>query len=111
MNVVYLGRDIILRLIGQPEFYTQVPFMAPIQGPGMRLAKQNAKCASCARHQLEPVMRSMDAAFTRLVVEESKKQPNSIPALKAAINGILHSPVEEIRLSYNDNGKPAELVF
>jgi hypothetical protein len=113
MTVVQFGSAHVRRMMGEPTLYDKVPFLLPVKASGLRLLSQlhNARCTSCTKRALEPYLRSLDGAVTRLIVDESKRCPGSLAVLKVEMARILNSPVDEVRVLYTENGQQVELVF
>ncbi len=114
MNELILGKDHIVRVVGEPTIYLEFPWLAQIKEPGMKLALRlsSAGCTACVRRSLEPTVVAMAGAFTRLVVDESKKPQNSLQAFSAKLKGILNTKADQIRISYKDEkGAEQDLVL
>lgn len=108
-----LTDELVLRVLSEVTIYTQFTFLAPIRDPALRLALQlqKAGCRGCAKRALRPAMAALSGAFTKLVVDEAKKTPNQLPLLRDRIKQIIGGSFDEVLISYQDKGSPAQIAF
>lgn len=114
MAELTLTKDQIIKITSEPSVFKEFPFLGPIKEPALKLALRlsSAGCTACTRRALEPTIVAMGGAFCRLVVDESKKTPNSIAAFRTKVLSILPIPDQPVRLSYKDEkGAEHNLVF
>jgi hypothetical protein len=112
MTLLDLTPDLIFRITGDPAIYTQAPFLLPIQKPALSLnARFRGACTNCAKAAKHRAAIQLANAFSALVVAESDKTPNALPALRGAIHAILHTPDSPIQLRYFKAGKESLLSF
>jgi hypothetical protein len=112
MTILDLNPDLAFRVTGDPAVYVQAPFLLPMQKPALSLAAKFHKvCTKCAKAAKYKAAVQMANAFSALVLTESTKSPNALPALRAAIHAILRTPDSPVQIHYFKDGKEATFSF
>lgn len=107
-----LTGDHVMKITAEPDVYKQAPFLFPMRDSALKLhARFGKHCSACMRGSYIKASRALGAALGTLIMTEAAKQPNQLPAFRAAICSVLKEPCDQIVVVYVVNGKKQQLAF
>ena len=113
MTVIVLTHEIVFKITAHSRLFDAAPFLEPMRKASVSIHKKlPKKCTSCSKRAIRRASAQLAGAFTSLAVQESRLEPNRLPALKKVMNSILKLDIGEVELHYTDaKGQNAELRF
>jgi len=107
MTSVNLDANMVSRLTEDPALYVEVPFLTPMKGTALSIHRKLPRhCKACHKGARTRAMNALSNAFGRLVVDESKRDPNGLPKLRFYVTRrFALKPGTPITLQYTENGQ------